>query len=92
LNVPAIQALERVGPSRFMDRLSACGVRLRLPKNPDGTQSTPSLAIVLGGTGISLHDLTMLYAALDHDGHVAPLHRELAGLKSAGPASETVLL
>ncbi|WP_395369505.1 penicillin-binding protein 1C [Komagataeibacter diospyri] len=92
LNVPAIQALERVGPSRFMDRLSACGVRLRLPENPDGTQSAPSLAIVLGGAGISLHDLTMLYAALDHDGHVAPLHREPTGLKSAARAPETFLL
>jgi penicillin-binding protein 1C len=92
LNVPAIQALERVGPSRFMDRLSACGVRLRLPENPDGTQSAPSLAIVLGGAGISLHDLTMLYAALDHNGHVAPLRREPTDLKSAAPAPETILL
>ncbi|MFT9409014.1 penicillin-binding protein 1C [Acetobacter fabarum] len=92
LNVPAIQALERVGPSRFMDRLSACGVRLRLPENPDGTQSAPSLAIVLGGAGISLHDLTMLYAALDHNGHVAPLRREPTDLKSTAPAPETILL
>lgn len=92
LNVPAIQALERVGPSRFMDRLSACGVRLRLPENPDGTQSAPSLAVVLGGAGISLHDLTMLYAALDHNGHVAPLRREPTDLKSAAPAPETILL
>ncbi|GBR66357.1 penicillin-binding protein PbpC [Acetobacter syzygii NRIC 0483] len=90
LNVPAIQALERVGPSRFMDRLSSCSVRLRLPKNPDGTQSAPSLAIVLGGAGISLHDLTMLYAALDHNGYVAPLHHEPTDPKAT--TSETVLL
>ncbi|NSL92649.1 penicillin-binding protein 1C [Acetobacter syzygii] len=90
LNVPAIQALERVGPSRFMDRLSSCGVRLRLPENPDGTQSAPSLAIVLGGAGISLHDLTMLYAALDHNGYVTPLHHEPTGPKAT--TSETVLL
>lgn len=76
LNVPAIQALEKVGPTRFMERLSINGVSLHLPKTPDGTQTAPSLAIVLGGVGLSLRDLTTLYAALDHGGRVAPLRVE----------------
>ncbi|WP_156478975.1 penicillin-binding protein 1C [Acetobacter senegalensis] len=76
LNVPAIQALEKVGPTQFMERLSANGVHLHLPKNREGAQTTPSLAIVLGGVGISLRDLTMLYAALDHGGRIAPLRVE----------------
>lgn len=92
LNVPAIQALERVGPARFINRLAANGVPLQLPENPDGTHSAPSLAIVLGGAGLSLYDLTKLYTALDHDGHVAPLVRELTDLKAGTLAPETVLL
>ncbi|GBR67025.1 penicillin-binding protein 1C [Gluconobacter kanchanaburiensis] len=92
LNVPAIQALNLVGPTRFMERLSNSGARLHLPKNPDGTQNAPSLAIVLGGVGISLHDLTMLYAALDHDGRVAPLRIELTEPGTENAASGTQLL
>lgn len=48
LNVPAIQALERVGPSRFMDRLSACGVRLRLPETRMAHKAHQALRSFLG--------------------------------------------
>ncbi|MDF3625875.1 penicillin-binding protein 1C [Brytella acorum] len=87
LNVPAIQALRKVGPKAFMERLAANGATLSLPKARNGEKSAPSLAIALGGVDLSLHDLTMLYTALDHQGRTAPLQIE------AQPATaETMLL
>jgi len=69
LNVPAVAVLDRLGPSRFTAALDAAGIRLRLP----APSADPGLAIALGGAGISLTDLATLYAALAHDGTVAPL-------------------
>jgi penicillin-binding protein 1C len=69
LNVPAVAVLDRLGPSRFTAALGAAGVQLRLP----APTADPGLAIALGGAGISLSDLATLYAALAHDGAVAPL-------------------
>ena len=70
LNVPAIRVLERVGPDRFVARLRQSGAVVRLPSGK------PGLAVALGGVGINLRDLTMLYAALANDGKVAPLASE----------------
>lgn len=68
LNLPAVALLERVGPVRFMVSLKSAGVRLVLPHGAD-----PSLPLALGGVGISLRELTALYAALATDGRYAPL-------------------
>jgi len=70
LNVPAIRVLERVGPERFIARLRQAGAVMRLPTGK------PGLAVVLGGVGINLRDLTMLYAGLANDGEMAPLVSE----------------
>lgn len=64
LNVPAVRLLSAVGPSRLMVRLRRGEVRLKLPKN-----EAPGLAIALGGAGVSLKDLTQIYAALANRGH-----------------------
>jgi penicillin-binding protein 1C len=77
LNLPALAVLDRVGTSRFIARLGQTGAMLALP---DG--QPPSLAIGLGGVGIRLSDLTMLYAGLARLGSVLPL-RETSG-PSAG--------
>jgi penicillin-binding protein 1C len=58
LNVPAVDLLDRVGPSKFTSRLSAAGVRLHLPK-----EAMPNLSIILGGAGTSLEDLVGGYRA-----------------------------
>lgn len=42
--------------------------RLVLP-----SRAHPALGLVLGGVGISLYDLTQLYAAIAHDGAIKPL-------------------
>lgn len=63
LNVPAVDLLDRVGPSRFVARLANAGLRLRLPDG-DG----PNLSIVLGGAGTTLEELVGAYTALAEDG------------------------
>ena len=70
LNVPAVETLEKVGPAAFEQRLAAVGVELVRPRARD---RAPGLAIALGGVGISLRDLAVLYAALGDGGLAKPL-------------------
>ncbi|MGQ3212248.1 penicillin-binding protein 1C [Shinella sp.] len=63
LNVPAVRLLEAVGPTRLMVRFRRAEVQAVLPPG-----ETPGLAIGLGGLGITLRDLTQLYAALANRG------------------------
>jgi penicillin-binding protein 1C len=63
LNLPAVELLDQVGPAQFAERLKLAGVRLHLPAG-----AAPSLPLALGGAGITLRDLTGLYAALATDG------------------------
>jgi penicillin-binding protein 1C len=74
LNVPAVGVLDAVGPKRLATCLRATGAELVLPKG-----ETPGLAIGLGGIGIRLTDLTMLYTALARLGMAIPVfeRREL---------------
>ncbi|MEZ0282369.1 MAG: penicillin-binding protein 1C [Methyloceanibacter sp.] len=68
LNVPAVAVLEEVGPSRLIARLAQAGAPLVLPK-----REAPGLALGLGGIGVRLTDLAMLYAGLARGGSVALL-------------------
>jgi penicillin-binding protein 1C len=68
LNVPAIALLDRVGSSRLSARLTQAGANLVLPKD-----EAPGLAMGLGGVGITLQDLAMLYAGLPRLGTTRPL-------------------
>lgn len=70
LNVPAVATLSRVGPAVFEARLTAAGARLVRPR---AGLTDPGLALALGGEGISLRDLAMLYAALADGGLARPL-------------------
>jgi penicillin-binding protein 1C len=72
LNVPAVAVLDEVGPSRLIARLAQAGAPLVLP----GSEA-PGLALGLGGVGVRLTDLTMLYAGLARQGTVAPLTERL---------------
>ncbi|MBS0276086.1 MAG: penicillin-binding protein 1C [Proteobacteria bacterium] len=69
LNVPAVMVLDRVGPLRFTLALQNAGARLAFPKGSD----TPSLPVALGGLGISLADMAMLYTGIADHGVAAPL-------------------
>ncbi|WP_407174244.1 penicillin-binding protein 1C [Bradyrhizobium sp. STM 3562] len=75
LNVPAIALLDRVGASRLSARLRQAGGNLVLPKD-----EAPGLAMGLGGVGVTLQDLALLYAGLPRLGTTRPL-REIIGVK-----------
>jgi penicillin-binding protein 1C len=72
LNVPAVAVLDKVGASRFTARLAQAGGALVLPKG-----EVPGLAIGLGGVGVRLGDLVMLYAGLARLGTTLPLTTRL---------------
>ncbi len=76
-NLPAVQLLERVGPQRFVATLRQAGADVRLPSR----SVAAGLPVALGGLGISLQDMAMLYAGLARDGMAAPLR-----LLAADPA------
>jgi len=59
LNLPAIAVLDHVGASRLTARLAQAGASLVLPEG-----EVPGLAIGLGGAGVRLSDLVMLYAGI----------------------------
>ncbi len=70
LNVPAVAMMEKVGPSSFLARLESADVRLVRPK---AETRAPGLALALGGEGITLRDLAVLYATLGDEGVAKPL-------------------
>jgi penicillin-binding protein 1C len=68
LNVPAVAVLDRLGPSRLSARLTQAGAHLVLPAT-----EAPGLAMGLGGVGVTLEDLTMLYHGIAAGGDAVPL-------------------
>jgi penicillin-binding protein 1C len=72
LNLPALAVLDQVGASRLSARLTQAGATLVLPEG-----EAPGLAIGLGGVGIKLADLTMLYAGIARLGTALPLTEQL---------------
>jgi len=68
LNIPAVLALNQVGPQYFVNRIKQTGVKLRLPDN-----QAAGLPIALGGVGINLYDLVSLYTALANQGEFKSL-------------------
>jgi penicillin-binding protein 1C len=78
LNLPALAVLDQVGASRLSARLAQAGATLVLPEG-----EAPGLAIGLGGVGIKLAYLTMLYAGIARLGTALPLteRAQLAGHK-----------
>jgi len=70
LNVPAVAMMEKIGPRSFLGRLENVGVEL---VRPETGRPDPGLAIALGGEGITLRDLAVLYCALGDEGLAKPL-------------------
>lgn len=69
LNIPAVVVLDAVGPARLVSRLRRAHADPRLPVN-----TAPSLAVGLGGVGITLRDLVSVYAAIGNAGTPVTLH------------------
>jgi penicillin-binding protein 1C len=80
LNVPAVAVLDKVGASRFTARLGQAGGALVLPKG-----EAPGLAMGLGGVGVKLADLVMLYSGLARLGSTVALTERFAGENAAAP-------
>ena len=76
LNLPAVDLLQLIGAQRFISRLREAGATIETPD-----ESAPGLAIGLGGLGITLQDLTMLYSGLARGGAMLPLTEVGAGAK-----------
>ncbi len=73
LNIPAVRVLARVGPGKLAGRFRRAGVIARFPD-----KSEPTLAMALGGTGLTLHDMAQLYAGLARGGDAIPLFHRAA--------------
>ena len=69
LNIPAVMVLDRVGPLAFTLTLQNAGAKLVFPTH----DAAPSLPVALGGLGISLADITMLYAGIAEGGEAQGL-------------------
>jgi len=67
LNVPAVLALERVGPQRFLTTLRAAGVAPGLPPG----DTADSLGMALGSATVSPLELAGLYSGLANGGSFA---------------------
>ncbi len=63
LNIPAVSTLEAVGATKFFGRLQQAGLDPQLPAH-----SEPTLAIALGGLGLTLSELAQLYAGIARGG------------------------
>ena len=75
LNVPAVALLNAVHASRLTARLSDAGGHVVFPKG-----EAPGLAMGLGGVGVTLTDLTMLYAGIARGGNTISLGERLYAL------------
>jgi len=76
LNLPAVATLEQVGAGRFRAALERAGAKIMLPRQ---ALAEPGLALALGGVGVSLEDVTLLYAALGDEGRALPLEDDAIG-------------
>lgn len=71
LNIPAVRVLARVGPGKLVGRFRRAGIEARFPD-----KSEPTLAMALGGTGLTLEEMTQLYASLARGGDsITLVHR-----------------
>ncbi|MGE0698432.1 MAG: penicillin-binding protein 1C [Hyphomicrobiaceae bacterium] len=68
LNIPAVKVLAEVGPKRLVGRMRRAGADVQLPAGAE-----PSLAVALGGVGLTLTDLAQMYTAIARGGEVVSL-------------------
>jgi len=69
LNIPVVALLNQIGVMRFLGLIKEAGITPQLPRSFE----SPSLAIALGGLGMTLEQLVTLYGGLARDGKVMPL-------------------
>jgi penicillin-binding protein 1C len=72
LNVPAVEVLEQLGATLFLNAWELAGLHYTLPAD-----ASPSVAVALGAVGVRLSDLVRAYAALAHEGRVPSIRTQL---------------
>ena len=89
LNVPAVIVLDAVGTARLIARLQRANANPLLPVN-----TAPSLAVGLGGVGVTLRDLVSIYAAIARGGSPVLLRdgaaREAPASHEAAPVLDRI--
>jgi len=73
LNIPAVKLLDAAGPLRLVSLFRGAGVNPHLPRD-----ASPTLAVALGGVGMTLEDLVTLYTALPRGGAPVRLRETLS--------------
>lgn len=68
LNVPAVKTLEKIGSARFAAALENSGVPARTRSNQNA-----GLALALGGAGVTMRELAVLYHGLSQGGRTRSL-------------------
>lgn len=63
LNVPAVQVLDELDPTRFVALLRQGGLKLDFPRG-----AAPNLSVILGGAGTTLEELVGAYSSLARRG------------------------
>ncbi|WP_149754888.1 penicillin-binding protein 1C [Roseivivax sediminis] len=81
LNIPVVRIAEALGPAHLVDALRRAGAARDL------AGGAPGLAVSLGGVGLTLEELTGLYAMLARGGEAIPLRWH-----SAAPAPPARIL
>ncbi len=78
LNIPAVKLLAAVTPAQLSARFHRAGVKASIPRN---------LSVALGGVGLTLEELTGLYAALARGGEPVELrYAKALAPEAAAPA------
>lgn len=67
LNVPAVKILDQYGKDRFLDKLGKAGFKTIRKR-----QKNIGYSVILGGCGVTLHELTSLFSAFANNGVRSP--------------------
>lgn len=79
LNIPVVSLVDAFGPSRLMAHMRRAGMSPDLPVG-----GAAGLAVALGGVGVTLEDLTQLYAAIGNGGRPVALTWRMDARTAAG--------
>ena len=84
LNIPVVALTEALGPERLVAHLRRAGADPVIPGGEAG------LAVALGGVGVTLEDLSRLYAALARGGAPVQLRYDLAAQPDLTPRARVL--
>lgn len=79
LNIPVVSLAEAVGPAKLVARMRRAGAAPEVPGGEAG------LAVALGGVGVTLEDLALIYAAFARGGAPVALRHDADARPAAAP-------